>query len=88
MSCREIIKELKTNKHLGLFQYKSVRDKIEINENKLLPLNNPYVGVFPWSWVVPLPRTCEKSTQTDDCKYYKLGHKVAIEYGEGWELLS
>lgn len=97
MSCREIIKELKSNKHLGLFQHKKIRDRIEIHENKLLPLNNPYIGVFPWGWVVPVPNTCDKATvpntcdkatQTDDCKYYKLGCKVANAYGDGWELLS
>lgn len=89
MCSREIIKELKSNKHLGLFQNKKIRDRININlDNKLLPLNNPYIGVFPWSWVAPSPRTCDKSTQTEECKYYKLGHKVATTYGEGWELLN
>lgn len=90
MCSREIIKELKNNKHLGMFQHKSIRNRIDINlNNKLLPLNNPYVGVFPWSWTckVSTPTSCDKSTQTEECKYYQLGLKVATAYGDDWEIL-
>ena len=55
----------------------------------LLPKHNPYIGYFPSIWPMlrfePLYK--DASTQTETTSYFKLGKKVAEEYGEGWELL-
>ena len=58
-------------------------------DTTLLPKHNPYVGYFPciWPLIYMEPKFKDASTQTDSKSYYKLGEKVAKEYGEGWELL-
>lgn len=55
----------------------------------LLPKHNPYVGYFPsiWPLIIFPPAYKNASTQTDSIPYFELGKKVAMDYGDGWELL-